>query len=62
MCEEYQTFGPGGPTAVPYMERVVRECNYHVALDLTHIEYLRSAGILGLVMQYTNLQALNGMS
>ena len=44
-----------------YMERLVREGNYHVALDLTHIEYLSSAGIRVLVMQYKNLQALNGM-
>jgi anti-sigma B factor antagonist len=28
-----------------YMERLVREGNYHVAMDLTHIEYLSSAGI-----------------
>jgi anti-anti-sigma factor len=43
-----------------YMERLVREGRYHVALDLARIDYLSSAGIRVLVMQYKNLQALNG--
>ncbi|HRW95103.1 MAG TPA: STAS domain-containing protein [Bacteroidales bacterium] len=44
-----------------YMERLVREGKYHVALDLARIDYLSSAGIRVLVMQYKNLQALNGL-
>lgn len=44
-----------------YMERLVREGKYHVALDLSRVNYLSSAGIRVLVMQHKNLQALNGL-
>ena len=44
-----------------YMERLVREGKYHVALDLARIDYLSSAGIRVLVMQHKNLQALSGL-
>lgn len=43
-----------------YMERLVREGKYHVALDLSGVDYLSSAGIRVLLMQHRNLQALNG--
>ena len=43
-----------------YIDRLVREGHYHIALDLTGIEYLSSAGIRILVSQYKNLDAVNG--
>jgi len=43
-----------------YMERLVRDGKYHVALDLSRVNYLSSAGIRVLVMQHKNLQALGG--
>mgnify|MGYP000853802659 FL=1 len=43
-----------------YMERLVRQGKYHVALDLSRIDYLSSAGIRALVVQQKNLKALNG--
>ncbi len=43
-----------------YMERLVREGKYQVALDLSRIEYMSSAGIRALVVQHKNLQSLNG--
>jgi len=43
-----------------YMDRLVREGKYQVALDLSGINYLSSAGIRALVVQHKNLQSLNG--
>ncbi len=43
-----------------YLDRLVREGKYHIALDLSRIDYLSSAGIRALVVQYKNLKALNG--
>lgn len=43
-----------------YVERLVREGKYQVALDLSRIEYMSSAGIRALVVQHKNLQSLNG--
>ena len=43
-----------------YIDRLVREGNYHISLDMTGIEYLSSAGIRALVTQYKNLKAING--
>lgn len=43
-----------------YIGRLVREGCYHIALDMTGIEYLSSAGIRSLVTQYKNLKSING--
>jgi anti-sigma B factor antagonist len=43
-----------------YLDRLVREGKYYIALDLSRIDYLSSAGIRALVVQYKNLNALNG--
>jgi anti-anti-sigma factor len=43
-----------------YIERMVREGNYFISLDLDDIEYLSSAGIRSLVTQFKNLKAVNG--
>lgn len=43
-----------------YINRLVREGNYFISLDLNGIEYLSSAGIRSLVGQYKNLNAING--
>jgi len=43
-----------------YIDRLVREGSYHIALDMTGIEYLSSAGIRSLVTQYKNLKSING--
>lgn len=42
------------------IDRLVREGHYHIALDLSDIEYLSSAGIRSLVSQYKNLKSVNG--
>jgi anti-anti-sigma factor len=44
-----------------YIQKLVREGHYHIALDLTQVEYLSSAGIRTLVSQYKSLNAVNGM-
>ncbi len=43
-----------------YIDSVVREGIYFIALDLNSIEYLSSAGIRTLVTQYKNLKSING--
>jgi anti-anti-sigma factor len=42
------------------IDRLVREGSYHISIDLSGIEYLSSAGIRSLVIQYKNLLAING--
>lgn len=42
------------------INQMVRDGNYHIALDLTGIEYLSSAGIRFLISQNKNLEAVNG--
>lgn len=44
-----------------YIQKLVREGHYHIALDLSQVEYLSSAGIRTLVSQYKSLNAVNGM-
>ncbi|MBN1769441.1 MAG: STAS domain-containing protein [Prolixibacteraceae bacterium] len=44
-----------------YINNLVREGHYSIALNLTGIEYLSSAGIRTLVNQYKNLASVNGM-
>lgn len=44
-----------------YIQKLVREGHYHIALDLTQVEYLSSAGIRTLVSQYKMLNSVNGM-
>ncbi|HNY24036.1 MAG TPA: STAS domain-containing protein, partial [Bacteroidales bacterium] len=41
-----------------YLDRLVREGKYYIELDLSRIDYLSSAGIRALVVQYKNLKAL----
>jgi anti-sigma B factor antagonist len=43
-----------------YIDRLVREGQYFITLNLNGIEYLSSAGIRALVTQYKNLKAVNG--
>lgn len=43
-----------------YIDRLVRDGQYHISLDMAEIEYLSSAGIRSLVSQYKNLKAVNG--
>lgn len=43
-----------------YIDRIIREGQYQIALDLKEINYLSSAGIRSLVTQYKNLNAING--
>jgi anti-anti-sigma factor len=43
-----------------FIDRLVREGHYHIALNLEGIEYLSSAGIRSLVTQYKNLKSING--
>jgi len=43
-----------------YIDRIVREGNYLISLDLSGVEYLSSAGIRALVGQYKNLKSVNG--
>lgn len=43
-----------------YIDRLVREGQYHIALDLNGIEYLSSAGIRSLINQHKNLKTVNG--
>jgi len=43
-----------------YIDRIVREGQYFISLDLSGIEYLSSAGIRSLVIQNKNLKAVNG--
>lgn len=42
------------------INEMVRDGNYHIALDLTGIEYLSSAGIRFLISQNKNLESVNG--
>lgn len=44
-----------------YISKLVREGEYHLALDLTGVEYLSSAGIRTLVSQYKSLKSVNGV-
>lgn len=44
-----------------YIGKLVREGEYHLALDLTGVEYLSSAGIRTLVSQYKSLKSVNGV-
>ncbi|MDA3817404.1 MAG: STAS domain-containing protein [Prolixibacteraceae bacterium] len=44
-----------------YINNLVREGHYGIALNLTGIEYLSSAGIRTLVNQYKNLASVNGV-
>lgn len=43
-----------------YIDSLVREGQYQIALDLTDIEYLSSAGIRSLITQSKNLKSVNG--
>lgn len=43
-----------------YIDKLVREGRYLIALDMMGIEYLSSAGIRSLITQSKNLQAVNG--
>jgi len=43
-----------------FINRLVREGQYFISLDLLDIEYLSSAGIRALITQYKNLKAING--
>ncbi len=43
-----------------YIDKLVREGHYLIALDMTGIEYLSSAGIRSLITQSKNLQAVSG--
>lgn len=43
-----------------HIEKLVREGQYHIILDLNGIEYLSSSGIRILVKHYRNLKEING--
>lgn len=43
-----------------YIDKLVREGRYQIALDMTGIDYLSSAGIRSLITQSKNLRAVNG--
>jgi anti-anti-sigma factor len=43
-----------------YIDKLVREGHYLIALDMTGIEYLSSAGIRSLITQSKNLQTVSG--
>lgn len=43
-----------------YIDRLVRDGQYHIGLNLNGVEYLSSAGIRSLVNQHKNLKTVNG--
>jgi len=43
-----------------YIDSLVREGHYRIAMDMTGIEYLSSAGIRSLITQNKNLRSVNG--
>ncbi|MFW9613101.1 MAG: STAS domain-containing protein [Macellibacteroides fermentans] len=43
-----------------YINKLVREGHYRIALDMNGVDYLSSAGIRSLITQCKNLQAVNG--